>query len=390
MAFVLRVCRSWTVLAALGFVGCTEDPCGPRTVGLEGSHRDSSEPSTAEVFRRCGVAVLHGVFDIEQLRRVYGAFRALPKGEAQSLRHGSVREKRLQTHLPFSPPFSELDLIGKNSALLPALTAALGDGLALDLVTVVQVPAGAAAQEPHRDTPLPGHVGVHIPLQDLLESDAPLGICSGTAGHTADEDHALYQEAFLWKNASESFGDAKRRVYCGGRPRTDVFEMKVGAEGGAVRTKQGRLGVAITGFTSSKAESLEWEVGDEVTHVNGDALSDGTAWRRALKARAGKLLSIRVERPHPGPPPDPPPRLIVGAPLKVGDCLLYDSRTWHWGMAHTGSSTRYVLYINFKSSDQHDGVHAEISGNEQVAQANVLFQQRLANIIAGSTQREEL
>merc|ERR1712113_925485 len=38
---------------------------------------------------------------------------------------------------------------------------------------------------------------------------------------------------------------------------------------------------------------------------------------------------------------------IVGAPIEVGDAILYDPRTWHGGMPNLETEFRHAMYINF-------------------------------------------
>lgn len=338
---------------------------------------DSTNPAAA--LPRCGAALLRGALAPGPLGEALEAFLRLPPEEARRLRHGAVRERREQTHLPFSPPFDRLDLLGEREQLRPALAAALGEGFVLDLATIVAVPEGAAAQSAHRDTPLAGSVAAHIPLHPLGEEAAPLSLCVGTHTMPSDEAKQLMKEALLWRPKGEDAEDAKRRLYCGGRQPTEAlrFEVATGPQA-AVRLRDSRLGARVMGFETLEAEALPWRPGDEISHVGGRRLSMREDFSELLEGAAGPV-EVRVERPA-GELPTVPPRLTVGAPLAVGDVLLYDSRTFHWGMANAANKTRYVLYVNFKSSDQHDGVHPEAAGTQELREARAAFQRKLLQL----------
>merc|ERR550514_1028633 len=47
----------------------------------------------------------------------------------------------------------------------------------------------------HRDTPQEGSITVHVPLQDMSESNAPMGFCPGTHNLTKEETRKMWLKA---------------------------------------------------------------------------------------------------------------------------------------------------------------------------------------------------
>jgi len=337
----------------------------------------------------CGAALVRGALAPELLGDLLEAFLRLPEAETAALRHGAVRERREQTHLPFAPPFDGLPLLGAAGRLRAPLAAALGEGFVLDLVTVVAVPPGAKAQEPHRDTPEEGSIAAHFPLHDLDEELAPLGLCAGTHTLSNEDARHLMGEALLWRPKHETSNEAKQRLFCGGRQRTEPlrFSLAVGGQS-EVRLRDSRLGAEVRGFASPEAEALPWRRGDEITHVAGQPVKESEDFFDNLPA-AGEVVEVQLERPLPEQPARPP-LLVVGAPLAAGDALLYDSRIWHWGMENRGSRTRYALYVNFKRDAGHPGVHPESRGSPELREALGAFRRRLLGLRDGQAAGAEL
>ncbi|CAE7662939.1 unnamed protein product, partial [Symbiodinium pilosum] len=148
----------------------------------------------------------------------------------------------------------------------------------------------------------------------------------------------------------------------------------------SVDFRRGSRRVLVRSFRDTSAEALGLQPADEVTHVNE---LDFVSWLE-VKDHVPELrdnLRVRILRPVTREqdaaqelteelPPSAPSkgraapgpsrlrvwfnskrhadRLLVGAPLDIGDALIYDSRTVHWGMANCESYPRYVLYLNFK------------------------------------------
>jgi len=363
------------------FIGIPDADCRPSALGFG---PPGTGHSPADALALCGVALLRGVVPAETLLVALKSFLALPSKTLEALSHGRIREERAQAVVPFSPPFDNLQLLGAKGELLSPLLKVLGDAFVLDLMTVVSVPPGAGAQDPHRDTPLDGSISVHIPMQAISTASAPLGMCAGTCNTTNEYSMAVFREAMLWRPKSESSQDAKRRLFCGGRQRTDVLNLEVSADKIMdLKLRSGRLGARIAGFRSKTSSSLAWKVNDEITHVNGKKVRDEDEVFEVLEALnsdtaaapAAAAVHIRYERPWEGPLPHPE-RLTVGAPLEIGDALLYDSRTWHWGMPNTGDTTRYVLYVVFKSNETHAGIHPEAGSTAEVSEARRAFQKK--------------
>jgi len=204
-------------------------------------------------------------------------------------------------------------------------------------------------------------------------------MCAGTHVMNSEGAASVMREAILYRPKSETSQKTKMRLYCGGRQRTKSFQVTLpAADLGNVRFRDSRLGIGIMRFRDPELEALGWQAGDEITHINGKQVKETDDLQELDPAAT--TLTVDVERPLEGKDgfPDPPPRLVVGAPLVVGDALLYDSRTFHWGMAHEGVGaegvTRYVLYANFKSSLDHAGVHPEAMGTKGLRDARRGFQ----------------
>jgi len=348
--------------------------------------------SPAKQIVDCGAVLMQGVLPSDILGELLDAFRLLPPATTQSLRHGAIRDKREQTHLPFEQPFDRVPLLGPNLQLKPVIIAALGKEFVLDLATIVAASEDAVAQSAHRDTPLAGSVAAHIPLEPLSAESAPLGFCIGTHTMPSEQAKSIMRESLLWRPKGESAEDAQRRLYCGGGQPTETLQLDVkGKLQAGIRLRDSRLSAKIVRFTTQEAEALPWQVGDEITHCGGKRIAMSEDVMEALEAATSSAVTVQLERPI-GHPPEFPPRLTVGAPLAVGDVLLYDSRTWHWGMANRANRTRYVLYVNFKSSNEHGGVHPEASGTEALRAARAGFQQmfvQLCDAGHGTTNSED-
>jgi len=270
------------------------------------------------------------------------------------------------------------------------LEAALGPRFVLDLVTMVTVPPGASAQDPHRDLPDAGSIGTHIPLHALTEDMAPLGICGGTHVLPREDAAIVTREALLWRPQNESTSETKIRLLCGGRERTDSVDVSCKASVcRSVKLRDSRLGASIFRFTHADAETLPWRIGDAITHANGHKIKNSDDWDDILAEAKDEPVVVHIERAREGPAP-PASRLIVGAPLNLGDAILYDSRTWHWGMTNLANHTRYVLYVNFKINAEHEGVHPEAKGSQDFQTARKGFQDRLLRLQQEWMEKKEL
>jgi len=351
---------------------------GCQPSALDWSEIEAADP--AEALSSRGVAIVRGAFSTAALRDVLVGFERLPLAEREVLKFGRLRSGRLQVHLPFREPFSDLAFLGQGNVLEATLAAVLGEDFYLDSIPVVVAAPRAAAMQAHRDTMQEGTVIVHIPLHALTEETAPLSFCVDSHMDKRILQGAL-DEARLWRYVDESLPDAQRRIVCGSRSMRQVLHLEWGgaeldsfARVGLVPGMRGRV---VTGFLDPEAQRTGLQVGDELTHVNEMELD---AWAEAAggsfeenphrgrgmfrkrgpevegefwiagggSTHGGAPLKLRVERRSPGPL-SPPSRLLVGAPLAVGDAVLYDSRTVHWGMSNLAGSVRHVLYMEFRS-----------------------------------------
>lgn len=73
---------------------------------------------------------------------------------------------------------------------------------------------------------------------------------------------------------------------------------------------------------------------------------------------------------------------VVAAPAEVGDIVIYDSRTFHRGSVNDRPSPRYALYLNYKNSSEHSGVHPDFDASalaaDSVARHRAAFERRAA------------
>eukprot|EP00929_Paragymnodinium_shiwhaense_P086150 TRINITY_DN46675_c0_g1_i1.p1 TRINITY_DN46675_c0_g1~~TRINITY_DN46675_c0_g1_i1.p1 ORF type:complete len:412 (+),score=107.44 TRINITY_DN46675_c0_g1_i1:46-1281(+) len=362
--------------------GGTEDALkachGPAAIGI-GAVAEGYDPALA--LASCGAAFFKGALDRHVVEAVFESFLKLSSDDAASLRHGSLREKRLQTHLPFSAPFDGLELLGGRGELRRPLEMVLGPGYDIDLVTVVTVPPRGKEMAIHRDSPKFGSIAVHVPLHPIDESFGPLGVCTGTHNFSKDDAGLVTRESLLWKHPSDaSSNKASIRLFCGGRQQTDVLTFRCDAtRGSALRVRDGRLGAAIFKVPpEAAAEGCDWRVADEITQVNGKAVADSDELHDAM-AEARGPVEFLVERPHQGSLPEPP-RKVVAAPLEVGDILVYDSRVYHWGLENSQDKPRHALFINFKAAQLEGGVHPEAAMSQAVKDAQAGFQAKFLQL----------
>lgn len=322
-----------------------------------------------QVLQSKGVTLIPGAFQAEVLEALLTRFLGLEEREQLDvMRFGNLRAARTPVHLPFQEPFTNLPLLGQQESLRDVLTGYLGENFELESAMVIKVGSGASAQSAHMDTEDKGSLSVHVPLQPLHKDFAPLSFLLSTHEDPSiltkaapkmkrliRDDHRLARERQRAASAKEEYflqWGAKEVALL-----ADV-DFRRGANRGLIR--------------GSSAIGLE--PGDEVTHVNE---LDFISWLQVkdFVPEFQDNLSVRVLRPvavqepkaeaaSPGRPATPrnqlrvwmngrqhQDKLMVGAPLQVGDALIYDSRTVHWGMANRDWQNRYVLYLNFKRGD---------------------------------------
>ncbi|CAE7757637.1 unnamed protein product [Symbiodinium microadriaticum] len=301
------------------------------------------------------------------------------------LRFGQLRGERAATHLPYQAPFNNIQLLGTDYALRDTLAGYLGEECELESAMIITVDPGAPAQNAHVDTQDEGSVSVHIPLHSLHDGFAPLGFCMGS--HT--DPSVLSAPPRLKLRGAERRQKAEKALHRQTRAtaKEEHFLQWGPSEVAllpAVDFRRGAMRVLVRNFRDDAAKALGLQQGDEVTHVND---LDFVSWLE-VKDHVPELrdnIVARVLRPVTEPnaaedlkeelpalsaasanssPSQAPSRLrawfntkrhadrmLVGAPLNIGDALIYDSRTVHWGMANCESYPRYVLYLNLKRGD---------------------------------------
>ncbi|CAE7626983.1 unnamed protein product [Symbiodinium sp. CCMP2592] len=279
-------------------------------------------------------------------------------------------------------PFSNLQLLGTDYALRDTLAGYLGEECELESAMIITVDPGAPAQNAHVDTQDEGSVSVHIPMHSLHDGFAPLGFCMGS--HI--DPSVLSAPPRLKLRGAERRQKAEEALHRQTRAtaKEEHFLQWGPSEVAllpAVDFRRGAMRVLVRNFRDDAAEALGLQQGDEVTHVND---LDFVTWLE-VKDHVPELrdnIVARVLRPVTEPnaaealeeelpalsaaPADSSQsqapsrlrawfntkryadRMLVGAPLNIGDALIYDSRTVHWGMANCESYPRYVLYLNFK------------------------------------------
>lgn len=326
-----------------------------------------------EVLRSKGVALVPQAFEVKMLEKLFGRFLRLEeREELEEMRFGDLRAERTPVHLPFQEPFSSLPLLGQDESLRDVLMDYLGDEVELESAMVIKVDPGANAQSAHMDTEDPGSLSVHVPLQPLHKDFAPLSFLLSTH----DDPSILAKAAPKMKRL---IGDQQQVARQRQRKATAKEEhfLQWGAKEvhrlAEVDLRRGQNRCLVRGVTKASA-SLGLEPGDEVTHVNE---LDFISWLQVkdFVPDFRENLLVRVlrpiqEAPSAAEPPVVRPRnvlrnqlrvwitgrqhqekLLLGAPLQLGDALIYDSRTVHWGMANRDWQSRYVLYLNFKRGD---------------------------------------
>lgn len=325
-----------------------------------------------EVLRSKGVALVPRAFEAKMLDKLFGRFLRLEEREQlNEMRFGDLRAERTPVHLPFQEPFSSLPLLGQDESLRDVLTEYLGDEVELESAMVIKVGPGANAQSAHMDTEDPGSLSVHVPLQPLHKDFAPLSFLLSTH----DDPSILATAAPKMKRLIRDQQQVARQRQRRATAKEEHF-LQWGAKEvhrlAEVDLRRGQGRCLVRGVTKASA-ILGLEPGDEVTHVNE---LDFISWLQVkdFVPDFRENLLVRVLRPiQDAEEPEPPvvrPRhvlrnqlrvwmtgrqhqdkLLVGAPLRLGDALIYDSRTVHWGMANRDRQSRYVLYLNFKRGD---------------------------------------
>ncbi|CAK9014349.1 unnamed protein product [Durusdinium trenchii] len=342
------------------------------------------EQGCSSVLKSHGVAVMPGAFEGEMLEGLLDAFLGMEVEMLHDMRFGDLRVARTPYHLPYKEPFRFLPLLGVEECLRDVLTDYLGEDFELESAMVVQVDGGAGRQNAHLDTEDAGSVSVHVPLQPLHEGFAPLSFLV-----TTHEDPSILAAAAAPRSRRRDRRKELGPTLAHQRQRSatakeEYFLQWDGDEVdllGELDLRRGQ-GRCLIRSVRPSAEGLGLQPGDEVTHVNE---LDFVSWlqvkdfvpefRRNLRVRvlrpvlqenAKQLRSDRrlrhIAHEHERPQsvrhrrvwlsgPRYEDKRLIGAPLNVGDALLYDSRTVHWGSSNREEESRYVLYLNFKKRD---------------------------------------
>ncbi|CAK8993701.1 unnamed protein product [Durusdinium trenchii] len=330
----------------------------PKHVAVCAPGEETVEEGVSETLYALGTACVPGAFDKARLAELRDSFLDLSEADAETFVFGELRGHRRAVHLPFREPFSRLPLLGEDGELLEVLAEYLGEDFELESALIITVDGNTEAQNAHTDTEDDGSVSVHIPLQPLRETFAPLSLCVAThhEPELLDEAAATVRK---WRCNGESPMDARKRLVAGTILKRKALLVEWDSTRHPLETLDLRLGkrnCRVRGLRLEDGLSLEalgLEVGDEITHVNDVSFM---TWYKRITASSPPLglhvpLRLRVLRRPTAPQSVEGPRLLVGAPLELGEAIMYDSRTIHWGMANTEDSARHVLYLNFMSSD---------------------------------------
>ncbi|CAJ1338817.1 unnamed protein product [Effrenium voratum] len=293
--------------------------------------------------RKLGAAALPGLFRAERLDALRAHFGDV---DERRFKFGDLRTQRSAVHLPFQEPFSSFPLLGEGAELLPLLSGYLGPDFVLESALVITVDGQTPAQNAHTDTEDEGSVSVHIPLQPLTATFAPLSFCLGT--HTDVEllDRAA-EQVRRWRCKNESPTEARQRIAAGNSVRREAITILWNDEMPLLESVDLKIGRRSARVAKVRHGSLE--VGDEITGVNEMSFA---TWHRVQRQipELQEAISLQILRAPDARDLPPAPDLLVGAPLGVGDAVIYDSRTIHWGMANQEFEPRQVLYLNFMSS----------------------------------------
>ena len=331
-----------------------------------------------------GVTVMPELFDAAHLSEILQAFRSFRKSDQLAdFKFGDLRAGRQAVHLPFEPPFDGLPLLGRAKALLSPVSEYLGPDFVLESALVITVEGGTSTMNAHTDTEDEGSLSVHVPLQALASDFAPLSFCPGTHFDVELLDRAG-AEVRRWRCIGESSMDARKRISAGQHVQRQSLYLRW--EGDAsellhgIDLQIGRTCARVRGIRGSTTFGLQLR--DEITHVNELPF---VSWLR-IQADVEEMqsrLTLHVLRPPCVNTLSTPPNLLIGAPLNVGDAMLYDSRIIHWGMANEKPEARHVLYLNFMSAGfdgySPDGDAIE-SASRKCLQARAAFRKQLQDI----------
>ena len=159
-----------------------------------GAFGDAEAAAALRALRECGFVLLDDFFSAEAtdaLRAAYTLFRDDASGGAAPFRYPVQGAGRVEHMLPFAPPFNATRGAASfhhDPRLLRILRAFLGDGLKLELMTVIESTAGSADQRWHQgwrylfhpeERLPPAALIVAVPLVDVNLEMGPTEICAG-------------------------------------------------------------------------------------------------------------------------------------------------------------------------------------------------------------------
>lgn len=164
--------------------------------------RTASEIVTA--LEQCGVVHLENAVPgdiLGQVQKACSSIRGNSQEDSRRTDFGNLRGGRLETWVPFQPPFNDTRLL-QVPGVMSAIKSYLGPEAVLDHVSVITA-AGKPAMDPqklHADVGLVRqHLEVHIPLVDISAQMGPTVFCpashglaqKGRAGWTSGVERAL-------------------------------------------------------------------------------------------------------------------------------------------------------------------------------------------------------
>eukprot|EP00435_Cladocopium_sp_Y103_P027777 s535_g6.t2 len=198
------------------------------------------------------------------------------RGSAKTFKFGELRAQRKAVHLPFREPFTSLPLLGESNMLLEPLSEYLGEDFVLESALVITVDQETEAQNAHTDT------------------DASRNIGSGQGPGVVRR----------WRCQGETPSAARKRLAAGRRVERRELLLRL-----------------------EKAEEFRKARAQNPQIINNYSTPKCTPKPAPSCSTEQEALRLRVLRaPHVDDlPQEPPPKLLVGAPLKLGDVILYDA-----------------------------------------------------------------
>jgi len=384
--------RCWLLLLFSAFstasrAGKSKVSCDTAAVGLS---RERKGLSSSEALTQCGITVVRGAIPVKLADQILNSVFELGVERLDELQHGSFLGKRMQVHLPFEPPFDSLPVLGNKNKLLKPLAAHLGDDFLLDLVSTKLIPPGAPMQDPHQDTPRSGVIKVMIPLRNIVgeNANARLGFCTGTHLKPRSYSEAAQRELAEWKQRNPTASVEGRAAFfremCSKSRKLVIGAVSLPAQvAPMLKVVASKSGGAVEFLAFEGAGALDLRLGDEIREVDGWPIKDLKDWQEAVdKGEKKQTLKLRVVRVVDGVDEDDQrtSEHVITLPLKAGDAVVYDARSWHWGMENVDPSWRTTLYLAFKSASVRNGSFFEPIATASVYQARDKFLNKFAKV----------